>query len=840
MAKVRIVTFVRINSMSLTRILLFGVLLLISFSGISQVQDDFRDGDFTNNPTWVGDTAKFRVNTAMELQLFDTSKSSPAYLVTPSKAIYKASWEFKFRLDFAPSSNNYALAYLGAQKQDLSSSPDGYYVRLGGVGGSADDFSLYKRSGSTNTKIIDGKDSLAAFAPSGWIKVTRDSAGNWELLVDTSSTRSGYVSQGTVFDNDHLLSEYFGFYCRYTTTRSELFFFDSVNVTGSYYQDTTKPVVQAIQLLSDQAIDVVFSENVDPTTAQSVNNYQVTLGIGNPSSAQIDATDSSLVHLQFASSFPSGVQHQIIISGVADRNGNVMGTHQEPFTWITYDPLTPGDVVINEIFADPSPPVALPEKEFVELLNLTGKTFNLQDVTFSDPSKTATIGNYILDPNEYVILCSSSDSSLFAPYGKVIAVTNFPSLNNSGDVLTLADKNGVTIDEVAYTDSWYGDPDKEDGGFTLELIHPNNPCGGGSANWSGSNDVDGGTPGRKNSVYDTVPPTTRPVITSVQVTLPYELQLSFSGPMDSASLINATYHLTPNNNSVIQVLVPSNPSQSARVKLFTSLEVGVVNYLSISGATDCYGNLITSDSVAFGRGALPGSYDIVIHELYPDPDESKSSLPEYEFIELYNTTDKLINLISCTISDPSTSASLDGLTILPKGYLILCDEAAVSEYRSYGETVGLKDWPSLNNSGDDLVLARGNLTIHEVSYSSEWYGDESKKDGGWTLEMVDDANPCGEANNWRASIDEEGGTPGKVNSIRTSNPDETAPEIVRGGAIEEKRLFIQFNEAVSTTDLDDIQIKASPRILMDSLYFTDRKTLEITLHSALTLSRFIP
>lgn len=70
------------------------------------------------------------------------------------------------------------------------------------------------------------------------------------------------------------------------------------------------------------------------------------------------------------------------------------------------------------------------------------------------------------------------------------------------------------------------------------------------------------------------------------------------------------------------------------------------------------------------------------------------------------------------------------------------------------------------------------FTIDSVNYNSALYQDDDKANGGWSLELIDPNNVCGDANNWTASVDSKGGTPGKRNSVVASKPDVEGPKLV--------------------------------------------------------------
>ena len=77
-----------------------------------QFTDDYSDGDLMNNPTWLGDTALFRVDPQGQLHQVAPASSGSAMLYTHSRALYQADWSWWMRLGFNPSGANYADVYV--------------------------------------------------------------------------------------------------------------------------------------------------------------------------------------------------------------------------------------------------------------------------------------------------------------------------------------------------------------------------------------------------------------------------------------------------------------------------------------------------------------------------------------------------------------------------------------------------------------------------------------------------------------------------------------------------------------------------------------------------------
>jgi hypothetical protein len=156
------------------------------------IQDDFSDGDFTNNPEWTGDINDFIVNDAFHLQLnFEEETLRPAYISTLAENddLNEKEWRFDVSLDFSPSNSNKVEIYLASTTGDIrdfenaESIQEGYYLEIG-ENGSDDGISLFYRNGENTQLIARGGDGDFASAFDVRIRVRRDADANWEIAVD--------------------------------------------------------------------------------------------------------------------------------------------------------------------------------------------------------------------------------------------------------------------------------------------------------------------------------------------------------------------------------------------------------------------------------------------------------------------------------------------------------------------------------------------------------------------------------------------------------------------------------------------------------------------------------
>jgi len=192
-------------------------------------------------------------------------------------------------------------------------------------------------------------------------------------------------------------------------------------------------------------------------------------------------------------------------------------------------------------------------------------------------------------------------------------------------------------------------------------------------------------------------------------------------------------------------------------------------------------------------------YDVVIDEIMADP-APQVGLPNNEWIELKNISSFAVNLQGWRIGDATTqSAAMPNFILQPDSFLIVCSASAVAALSGFGSTISVSGFPSLDNDADEIFLRSGNgRIIHAVAYSSSWYQNAVKRDGGWTLEMIDTRSPCAGMTNWTASVESRGGTPGKRNSVDAVNNDQAAPRLKYAYTTDSTTIIAVFDEPIDS------------------------------------------
>ncbi|WP_343634656.1 lamin tail domain-containing protein [Fluviicola sp.] len=730
--------------------------LLCPLLAWNQLVDDFSDGDFTSNPAWNGTNTTYIINAGQELQLSNTVAAT-SYLSTPHglSSLDNKQWELVVRQTFAPSSSNFGRVYLTASSADLSTNPDGFYLQFGEAG-STDAVRLFKIVSGVSTQICASLDGQIAASFAVRVKVVRDNAGLWKLYVDpTGGTNFGSAYTGT--DATVLTGTHFGVFQTYTVSNATKFYYDDIYV-GSEIVDTQAPSLVSATVITNSQVDLLFSEPVGGSAMLQTGNYTINPAIA-VSNVSVDGTNASLLHLILGAPLSNGQNYSITVGSIEDAFGNTATNLTGNFSYLVGESAVKGDIIISEVMVDPSPVIGLPELEFIEIYNKSSKYIDLAGWKLGDQSGDGTILSGFISPGQYKILCATSSAPEFPGS---YTVSSFPSYNNSSDDVVLKDNTGILIDKVSYTDSWYQDPVKKTGGYTLELINPDDPCSDAS-NWIASNNPNGGTPGTQNSVYNIIPDVQIPYITGLIALGPNYLEVHFSEGMDSASLVNAAFSSNP-NLTVQSISVATTFSNQATIAFNENLAPSQQYHFSYGPVSDCWLNATTLTG-NFALADVPQAGDLVINEILFDPATGGS-----DFVEIYNRSLKVINLNGSAIANynDDTIQLTQNYFLYPGAYVVLTPDSNYQK-STFPEAVSGKFYatslPSLNNDSSTVQLFYNTIIIDKVSYREDWHLSLIDDTENKTLERINPDGVSSSASNWHTAAETIGfGTPGKINS----------------------------------------------------------------------------
>jgi Lamin Tail Domain/Bacterial Ig-like domain len=451
------------------------------------------------------------------------------------------------------------------------------------------------------------------------------------------------------------------------------------------------------------------------------------------------------------------------------------------------------DIVIAEIMADPSPAVQLPGNEWVELRNTSSVSFNLQGWRIGDGSGlSGAMPSYLLKPDSVVIVCTASAVAAMQAFGPVIAVTSFPSLDNGGDLLYLRSPQNRIIHAVSYTDAWYKNDLKKDGGWSLEMIDIRNPCSS-IVNWMASTHASGGTPGRPNAVAAANADTDAPQLLRAFASDSLNMSLWFSEPLDSLKAATAAHYQISDGITVQSAtcLVPS--FDKVALRLASPLQRNKIYTVTVNVAVaDCSGNTMGGNKTArVGLATMADSLDVVINEVLFNPRPNGT-----DYVEIYNRSNKVIDLKQLHLANRSSTGqvsnikqiSTDNYLLFPQDFMVLTEDPALvkAQYIALNLTafLAISGMPSFSDDKGHVVLlnALGKI-VDELAYDEKWHYPLIDNREGVSLERIDYDAATQNPENWHSAATGMGyGTPTYKNSqyrtdVQVKGEIAVAPEI---------------------------------------------------------------
>lgn len=420
-------------------------------------------------------------------------------------------------------------------------------------------------------------------------------------------------------------------------------------------------------------------------------------------------------------------------------------------------------ILISEIFPDPTPSLGLPEKEFVEIYNLTKDTVLLAGFSICDESKCYTLPSFKFPPNNFIILCKNTDIDVFKPYGTVVGLPSFITLNNDGDHIYLKNKQGKTTHEMRYTNSMV----KE--GKTLESINFLNHCST-SSHWRSSSEPQGGTPGKvsKEQLSAKLPPT--PFAKSASMENDSLVRIYFSDALDSLTVPSSAISV---DDEIINPISKKfyGDNNTLDIQFAKPFQPNFFYHLKITSLSDCYARPILKDTtLLLAVPSLPGKMDLVINEILFNP-----KVGGVDFVEFCNTSkDKILDLKNWKVANYQNEKisnikviSTKTLLIGPNTIIALTSDTTLL-IQNHIKTGYLfqTDLPSFNDDKGSIILIDPNGNVFDrLDYTDDMHFEMLKNVEGISLERIYLKASTNDLQNWHSAAENAGfATPGYANS----------------------------------------------------------------------------
>ena len=707
----------------------------------------------------------FAVNSEGQLQL-NASEQGQALIHTPLNSSDVRFWQLDLALTFAPSQSNQLKIYLWLDQMEPEAS--GFFLQLG-ESGDRDKIRLFRLDDGMETELAE---SASIFGDSPEITLQVLLNENQLTLQSKSSETPNFQDQfsyqlaSNVPRND---SDVFAISCAYTSTRIDRFFFDNIDIRQEAPVDSTGPIIIELQVLEAQRLVLQFSEALERTTAENTENYRLEPEGIFPTSAVLDDQKNQIA-LEFNMPFTPNQALILVASNLADLQGN-LATSQREFVYEVLRAFQPYELLINEIYDDPTPSFGLPAAEFLELLAtpMDGGPLDLGGIVLRNFNSEIVLPSKKLASGSHLIICEQEDSAQLSSFGEVLGIDGFPTLINAGNDLSLISREGLIIHRVAYNDTWYQDNSKNDGGWSLELIDPTDPCAL-QQNWRASESLNGGTPGSANSIFNAANSQIPFLVNRVVPTGPDRILVHFNKAINDSLMDRLK--LSGGTSQVVAAVRGGRNLEQAILIIDPPLQPGNDYSLQIDGLVDCNDQVLSDNIFEVLIPNVPNAGELVINELLFNP-----AVGGADFVEIHNPTEKAFAISDLALGTRTGQSQqirpiISSAIIPPGGFFVFTPNPTDIEMRYppvATQNIFLNPLPSLpDRMGDVTLIYQGNGSariLDALVYEENFHSNILRDREGVSLERIDPLGVTQDPANWHSAASTVGfATPTQMNS----------------------------------------------------------------------------
>jgi len=651
--------------------------------------------------------------------------------------------------------------YLIADKSDISTS-NGYAIGINLTGGD-NVLKLCRMEDGKAVQDIIQTDLVWKAGMLLEVEVTHE-YGIWKVRYK-DGTSDAWSQQKA--GNEKLMNFSFsniGIFYRFNTSHGGQIWVDDVSLG---YKNSS-PSIHEVRSIGRSQILVLFSEPILPSFLSQIDNYGVkTAGGSNVSvmSVRKAAGDTTGVYLQLGNF--NQMNLHLTIDNLIDLDGMALSEKEFDFTFVPT--VQSGDVVFNEIMADPTPVVKLPNAEYLELKNTSDFLVNLKTWILEVNGKKKILPDKPIESGSYLILGGTGSSSIFGSYGACLEVSGL-SLANDGVNLKLFSSATELIDSFNYKPAMHREG-LSGGGHSLERIDPMRTCGSDS-NWETATSANGGTPGTENSVFRNNPDSVFPTINSIIVANPGLLEVIVSELPDGKSIAGNLFSYLPSLPVPDSILFDRKHLKYSIYFPKGAIINGVVYDLKTNGLADECGNMSPVEYREFWY-YLPKAGDILISEVLFNPFSGG-----VDFVEVYNHSGKKINMDEVYLGSRDNDQKIKSIYPLSGKSEIMFD----GQYAAFtsDSTTLLKNYfsacpscifemvkfPAYNLDEGWVVLLNKEMEVmDEFHYLESMHHPMITEVKGVSLERNSFSKPSDDPSNWHSASASAGfATPGYQNS----------------------------------------------------------------------------